>query len=73
MQGLGAASLVPNAPALLSHAYPMKEGAGGGGNLGSGRQRALISGPLIGGGLIALVGWRSIFLLNLPMAKARGF
>jgi MFS family permease len=29
MQGLGAASLVPNAPALLSHAYPMKEGAGG--------------------------------------------
>jgi DHA2 family methylenomycin A resistance protein-like MFS transporter len=29
MQGLGAAILVPNAPALLSHAYPMKEGAGG--------------------------------------------
>ncbi len=36
----------------------------------AGASLALISGPLIGGGLIALIGWRSIFLVNLPIGLA---
>jgi DHA2 family methylenomycin A resistance protein-like MFS transporter len=68
VQGLGAAILVPNSLALLSHAYPDEKQRGRAvGIWAAGASLALISGPLIGGGLIALVGWRSIFLVNLPI------
>jgi DHA2 family methylenomycin A resistance protein-like MFS transporter len=68
VQGLGAAILVPNSLALLSHAYPDEKARGRAvGIWAAGASLALISGPLIGGGLIALVGWRSIFLVNLPI------
>src|ERR1700676_2035123 len=68
IQGLGAAILVPNSLALLSHAYPDEKQRGRAiGIWAAGASLALISGPLIGGGLIALVGWRSIFLVNLPI------
>src|SRR5882672_11085269 len=71
VQGLGAAILVPNSLALLSHAYPDEKQRGRAvGIWAAGASLALISGPLIGGGLIALVGWRSIFLVNLPIGLA---
>src|SRR5260370_24406592 len=71
VQGIGAAILVPNSLALLSHAYPDDKGRGRAvGIWAAGASVALISGPLIGGGLIALVGWRSIFLVNLPAGLA---
>jgi DHA2 family methylenomycin A resistance protein-like MFS transporter len=71
MQGLGAAALVPNSLALLSHAYPDEKGRGRAvGIWAAGASLALISGPLIGGALIALVGWRWIFLVNLPIGLA---
>jgi len=31
----------------------------------------LTAGPFVGGALITLVGWRSIFLVNLPIGLAR--
>jgi DHA2 family methylenomycin A resistance protein-like MFS transporter len=68
LQGLGAAVLVPNSLALLSHAYPDEKQRGRAvGVWAAGASLALISGPLVGGALIALVGWRSIFLVNLPI------
>jgi MFS transporter, DHA2 family, methylenomycin A resistance protein len=71
VQGLGAAVLVPNSLALLSHAYPDEKQRGRAvGIWAAGASFALISGPLVGGGLIALVGWRSIFLVNLPIGLA---
>jgi MFS transporter, DHA2 family, methylenomycin A resistance protein len=71
LQGLGAAILVPNSLALLSHAYPDEKRRGRAvGIWAAGASLALTAGPLVGGGLIALVGWRSIFLVNLPIGLA---
>jgi MFS transporter, DHA2 family, methylenomycin A resistance protein len=71
VQGLGAAILVPNSLALLSHAYPDEKTRGRAvGIWAAGASLALTAGPLVGGGLIALVGWRSIFLVNLPIGLA---
>jgi len=68
VQGLGAAILVPNSLALLSHAYVDERARGRAvGIWAAGASLALTAGPLVGGSLIALVGWRSIFLVNLPV------
>jgi len=68
VQGLGAAILVPNSLALLSHAYPDERSRGRAvGIWAAGASIALTAGPLVGGGLIALVGWRWIFFVNLPI------
>ncbi|MCW5221698.1 DHA2 family efflux MFS transporter permease subunit [Verminephrobacter aporrectodeae subsp. tuberculatae] len=69
LQGIGAALLVPCALALITAAYPTPDGraraigiwAGFGGI-------AMAAGPLVGGLLIHLLGWRSIFFVNLPIA-----
>jgi DHA2 family methylenomycin A resistance protein-like MFS transporter len=67
-QGIGAAILVPNSLALLSHAYPNdKERGRAVGFWAAGASLALTAGPLGGGILIEFAGWRSIFLVNLPI------
>ena len=69
LQGVGAALIIPNSLALLNHACA--------GN-SSTRARALglwnaagglatAASPIIGGILISSIGWRSIFLVNLPI------
>jgi MFS transporter, DHA2 family, methylenomycin A resistance protein len=71
VQGVGAAILVPNSLALLSHAYPEETARGRAvGIWAAGASAALTVGPLAGGALIALLGWRSIFLVNLPIGLA---
>jgi MFS transporter, DHA2 family, methylenomycin A resistance protein len=68
VQGIGAAILVPNSLALLNHAYADEKRRGRAvGIWAAGASLALTAGPLVGGGLIALVSWRSIFLVNLPI------
>jgi MFS transporter, DHA2 family, methylenomycin A resistance protein len=71
LQGLGAAILVPNSLALLSHAHADEKRRGRAvGIWAAGASLALTAGPPVGGGLIALIGWRSIFLVNLPIGLA---
>jgi EmrB/QacA subfamily drug resistance transporter len=68
LQGVGAAILMPNSLAILGGAFA-----------GEARGRAIgiwaatgavmgAVGPVLGGWLIDTVGWRAIFLLNLPLA-----
>jgi DHA2 family methylenomycin A resistance protein-like MFS transporter len=70
-QGLGAATLVPSSLALLNHAYPEEKARGRAvGIWAAGASLALTLGPLAGGSLIAWLGWRSIFLVNVPIGLA---
>ena len=70
LQGIGAALLMPNSLAILGARFS-----------GEARGRAIgiwasvgavmaALGPVLGGWLIDTVGWRSIFLINLPLATA---
>jgi MFS transporter, DHA2 family, methylenomycin A resistance protein len=71
IQGLGAAVLVPSSLALLNHGYPDEgERAWAVAIWAAGASVALTAGPLIGGALIAVAGWRSIFLVNVPLGLA---
>jgi MFS transporter, DHA2 family, methylenomycin A resistance protein len=71
VQGIGAAVLVPCSLTLLTHAYPdAKARARAIGLWAAGASAALSAGPLIGGLLIASLGWRAIFLINAPIGLA---
>jgi len=68
VQGVGSAILMPNSLAILGASF---EGEAKGRAVGIwasvGAAMAAI-GPVLGGWLIDTVGWRSIFLINLPLA-----
>jgi len=67
-QGLAAAMLVPSSLALLSHAYTDAQARTQAvGIYLAGASTALSGGPLIGGVLIATIGWRAIFFINIPV------
>jgi DHA2 family methylenomycin A resistance protein-like MFS transporter len=69
VQGLGAALLMPCSLALITHIFPA----------GAERRSALatwagisamgmVAGPILGGILTETIGWRAIFIVNLPVA-----
>jgi DHA2 family methylenomycin A resistance protein-like MFS transporter len=69
VQGIGAAVLVPSSLSLLHHSYPDPAGRARAVGLWlAGASAALSGGPLVGGVLIAALGWRSIFFINVPVA-----
>ncbi|SFD54956.1 drug resistance transporter, EmrB/QacA subfamily [Paenibacillus catalpae] len=67
--GIGGAALLPASLALLAHSYPAPaERAKALGIWTAVTGAAMASGPVIGGILADSFGWRSIFLLNVPLA-----
>ncbi|MFJ7072093.1 MFS transporter [Streptomyces sp. NPDC098781] len=68
VEGLGAALIVPGSLALLQQAYPESAArARAFGLWGSMAGIAASAGPLLGGLLVSTVGWRWVFLINLPV------
>jgi DHA2 family methylenomycin A resistance protein-like MFS transporter len=68
VQGLGASALLPCSLALLVHQFPdpraRARALGVWGGMGS---VGVALGPVVGGALVAATGWRSIFLVNVPI------
>lgn len=70
LQGVGAALLMPNSLAVLGDAF---QGEARGQAIGAWAAIGAIAsavGPPLGGWLVDAVGWRMIFLINLPVAAA---
>lgn len=67
VQGIGGAMVFSISGAILFLAFPQQERGRAMGYLGSTVAVGSILGPVLGGFLVDTLGWRSIFLINLPI------
>lgn len=67
VQGVGAAIMMALTMAFVSEAVPKERTGSAMGLLGTMSAMGTALGPSLGGLLIASVGWRSIFFINLPL------
>jgi len=65
-QAVAGALAFPNAFAVVREVMPEERRGAAFGTLGSAVALAAAAGPPLGGALVALGGWRAIFLINLP-------
>ncbi|GLW70826.1 MFS transporter [Kitasatospora phosalacinea] len=69
--GAAGALLLPSSLAVVTHAYPEPAArARAVGSWAAITGAALAAGPVVGGVLTDTVGWRAIFLVNVPLAAA---
>jgi EmrB/QacA subfamily drug resistance transporter len=66
LQGLGAAMLQANSVAIVALAVPRGRLVRALGVQGAAQALGLAAGPTVGGALLALGGWRLLFLVNVP-------
>ncbi len=67
IQAVGAGLLQANSVALITHAFPGNERGKAIGIQGAVQAISMSVGPFVGGVLIATVGWRAIFYINIPI------
>jgi EmrB/QacA subfamily drug resistance transporter len=70
LQGFASAMLMPNSLALLGAAFSGEARGRAIGSWAAAGAVAGAAGPVLGGWLVESVGWRSIFLINLPLCAA---
>lgn len=66
-QAIGASMLMANGPAIITATFTSNDRGGALGTMSMVVSLGLISGPSLGGFLISALGWRSIFLINVPV------
>ncbi|MCE4226622.1 MFS transporter [Methylobacterium sp. C25] len=67
-QGIGAALLLPNSLAILSDTFSGEARGRAVGIWSAAGAATAAIGPVVGGWLIDWIGWRAIFLINIPLA-----
>lgn len=67
IQGVGASFLISVGPALITRSFPESERGRGLSIISMVVSIGLMSGPPLGGFIIALAGWRWIFFVNIPV------
>jgi EmrB/QacA subfamily drug resistance transporter len=72
LQGLGGGGLMTLSQALIGEAVPPRERARYQGYLASVMVTSSVFGPVVGGYLTQHFGWRSVFLVNLPLVAVAG-
>jgi EmrB/QacA subfamily drug resistance transporter len=70
LQGVAAALLVPASLAVLTATFSGAERGAAIGQWTAWSGIAFVIGPAVGGGLVDQIGWRAIFLINIPIAAA---
>ncbi|MBA3896290.1 MAG: MFS transporter [Sphingomonadaceae bacterium] len=70
LQGIGAALLMPNSLSILGSSFAGEEKGRAIGIWAAVGAAAAAVGPVLGGWLIDVAGWRTIFTINLPVAVA---
>jgi EmrB/QacA subfamily drug resistance transporter len=67
LQAVGAGLLQANSVALITQAFPGTERGKAIGIQGAVQAIAMAVGPFVGGVLIATIGWRAVFYINIPI------
>jgi EmrB/QacA subfamily drug resistance transporter len=68
LQGVGGALLVPGSLAIISATFDRSDRAKAIGTWSALGGAATAAGPLLGGWLVEMAGWRWVFIINLPLA-----
>jgi EmrB/QacA subfamily drug resistance transporter len=67
LQGVGTSMLLPQTLAILVQVFPPEKRGAAFGTWGTVAGAAAIAGPFLGGLVVSTVGWRWIFLINVPV------